>query len=245
MSRRALTMRGRGDLAKAPALPSLQPAGAVVKLFPGENFERAIRRLWGGRGNRVAIVDADPQRSAAVWAEPGRLPMSVVEIPLGVERAATDDEERLLAREWSAAVRGVAADVVIVDSPPHLRSAIGAVIGMCDLVVIPCGPSGLDIAATAETVALVREIRAARRSSKPAALLIPNRVDRRTAAGRELPGELADMGEPTAPAVCYRTAFSDAFNDGLWVGSIAPNSPAHREMQALAVAVVNAVQGLR
>lgn len=197
------------------------------------------------RGNKVAIVDADPQRSAAVWAEPGKLPLPVVEIPLGVERVATDEDEQRLAREWSAAVRAVPSDVVIVDSPPHLKSAIGAVIGMCDLVVIPCGPSGLDISATAETVALVREIRQARRSSKPPALLIPNRVDKRTAAGRELPGELAAMGEPTAPEVCYRTAFSDAFNDGLWVGSIAPNSAAHKEMKALAKMVIGAVKGLR
>lgn len=197
------------------------------------------------RGNDVAIVDADPQRSAAVWAAPGKLPMPVVEIPLGVERASSDADEQRLAKAWAAEVRAVDADVIIVDSPPHLKSAIGAVIGLCDLVVIPCGPSGLDIDATAATVALVREIRQARGSDHPPALLIPNRVDKRTASGKELAGELAAMGEPTAPDVCYRTAFSDAFNDGLWVGSIAPGSAAHKEMRELADLVVKSVKGLK
>jgi hypothetical protein len=42
------------------------------------------------------------------------------------------------------------------------------------------------------------------------------------------------MGEPVSGEIGARTAFSDAFNAGVWVGKYAPGSPAHLEMQAFA-----------
>ena len=40
----------------------------------------------------------------------------------------------------------------------------------------------------------------------------------------------------------HRTAFSDAFNNGSWVGVYAPNSLAHREMTALADRVLKQLE---
>lgn len=185
------------------------------------------------RGLSVAMVDCDIQGSASHWAEPGNLPMPVHHMAL-----QSDDQ----VAEWSKGVRGLKADYIVLDSPPHLDAALGGVIGLSDVAVIPCAPSGLDLVATGETVGLVREIRAARRSKRPVMLLIPNRVDRRTSSGRELRDALADIGEPVGPEVHYRTAFSDAFNSGSWVGAYAPNSAAHREMRALVDAVLERLE---
>ena len=102
------------------------------------------------------------------------------------------------------------------------------------MVVVPCGPSGMDLVATGEVVGLVHEIRSARGSKKPKVVIVPNRVDSRTTSGRELPDALKDLGEPIAPSLGDRTAFVDAFNAGEWVGAYAPGSPAHQEMQAVA-----------
>jgi chromosome partitioning protein len=187
------------------------------------------------RGMTVAVVDCDVQGSATHWAEPGNLPMPVYHMPLEADEQVA---------EWSKVVRAVGAAYIVLDSPPHLNAALGGVIGLADVAVIPCGPSGLDLIATGETVGLVREIRDARGDGRPRITLVPNRVDRRTASGRELCDALADMGEPVAPEVHYRTAFVDAFNAGQWVGAYAANTPAHREMKALADHVLSRLEEL-
>jgi len=174
---------------------------------------------------KVLLVDADMQGSATYWAEPGNLPVTVTHLPLEADNQVA---------AWSRKVRDLDADVVVLDGPPHLNAALGGIIGLADLVVIPCGPSGLDLVATGEAVGLVREIRGARGGKRPGVVLVPNRVDRRTTSGRELPEALADLGEAVGPAVGDRTAISDAFNAGTWIGEYAPNSIARREIGALA-----------
>lgn len=187
------------------------------------------------QGLSVVVIDCDVQGSATHWAEPGNLPMPVRHMPL-----EADDQ----VSEWSKAVKAIGAEYTILDSPPHLNAALGGVIGLSDVAVIPCGPSGLDLIATGETVGLVREIRDARGVGRPLMLLVPNRIDKRTASGRELKSALADMGEPVGPEIHYRTAFADAFNIGQWVGAYAPSSPAHREMKVLAGHVMKRLEEL-
>jgi len=173
----------------------------------------------------VAVVDADTQGSATYWSEPGNLPVPVLHYPL---------EHAREIQAWSRRVRDVDADIVVLDAPPHLNEALGGVIGLSDLAVIPCAPSGLDLIATAETVGLVREIRDERGGDRPHILLVPTKVDRRTVSGRDLAGALKDMGEAVGPDVGQRTAFSDAFNAGQWVGAYAPASQAHQDIVGLA-----------
>jgi len=176
----------------------------------------------------VAVVDADTQASATYWSEPGNLPVPVLHYPL---------EHAREIQAWSRRVRDVDADIVVLDAPPHLNEALGGVIGLSDLAVIPCAPSGLDLIATAETVGLVREIRDERGGDRPRILLVPTKVDRRTASGRDLAGALKELGEAVGPDVGQRTAFSDAFNAGQWVGAYAPHSRAHQDIVGLATRV--------
>lgn len=184
-----------------------------------------LAAILATRGNKVELVDADQQGSARHWAEPGALPMTVTHRPL---------ESDSQVRAWSTAIRSTKADYVVLDSPPHLDAALAGVIGLCDVAVIPCGPSGMDLLATSDTVALVREIRDARKPRRPVIVLVPNRVDTRTVSGRDLSKTLSEIGELVAPEVHSRMAFADAFNTGEWVGAFAPDSEAHREMKRLA-----------
>lgn len=188
------------------------------------------------RGSSVVLIDCDVQGSATHWAEPGKLPMRVEHMPL---------ESNDQVAEWSKAIKNIKSDYVILDSPPHLNAALGGVIGLSDLAVVPCGPSGMDLIATGETIGLIREIREARGGKRPLLVLVPTRTDRRTASGRELSETLADMGEPVAPEIRSRTAFSDAFNSGQWVGAYVPESPAHAEMQALSDFILKQVRKLK
>jgi chromosome partitioning protein len=182
------------------------------------------------RGLSTVLIDCDTQGSAKHWSAPGRLPMKVESRPL---------EPGQNIAQWSAGIRAIEADFLVLDSPPHLDAALGGVIGLSDLAVIPCGPSGLDLIATAETVSLVREIRAATGGGKPKITLVPNRIDQRTASGRQLETALEDLGEDVSPGVHSRTALADAFNLGVWVGEYAPDSAADLEVQNLASHVLN------
>ena len=87
------------------------------------------------------------------------------------------------------------------------------------------------------TVGLVREIRDERGGDRPRVLLVPTKVDRRTVSGRDLAGALKDLCEAVGPDVGQRTAFSDAFNAGQWVGAYAPHSRAHQDIVGLATRV--------
>lgn len=178
------------------------------------------------RGCRAALIDADPQGSAAQWAAPGKLLLPVEHLPVTVDKL----------KPWVERVRRVDADVVILDCPPHLDAALGAAVGLADLAILPCGPSGLDMMAMGEVLAVVRQARQ-HRHGKPAVMIVPNRVDRRTAEGRELVDELEKLGEPVGPALAYRSAFVRAFNTGDTVGAFAPGSAADIEVKALADAI--------
>lgn len=188
------------------------------------------------RGNSVTLVDCDVQGSATYWAEPGKLPMPVKHMPI--------DGDREVA-QWSRTIQEIKADYLVLDSPPHLDAALGGVIGLSNVAVVPCGPSGLDLIATGETVGLIREIREAKGTGNPAIVLVPTRTDHRTASGRELSATLAEMQEAVSPEIRLRTAFSDAFNSGQWVGGYAPHSLAHVEMSDLVSFVLKHIRKSR
>ena len=177
------------------------------------------------RGHSVVLIDADPQGSATHWGKPGNLPMPVRHMPL----EGTPD-----IHAWSRTIRKLAAEFIVLDSPPHLNEAVGAVIGLCDVALIPCGPSSLDIIATAQTVGVVREIRKARGGNRPFICLVPSRIDTRTLSGRQLPGLLSsDLKEDVGPAIHARMDIADSASQGEWVGTYRPGEAAHREVIAL------------
>ncbi len=95
-----------------------------------------LAAVFATQGKNVALVDADTQGSATYWAEPGHLPMQVVHRPL-------EHDREILA--WSVAVRDIDAELLVLDAPPHLNEALGGVIGLSDIALVPCGPSGLDL----------------------------------------------------------------------------------------------------
>jgi chromosome partitioning protein len=183
-----------------------------------------------GRSSQVTLVDADAQATTGEWAAEGSLPLPVESLPL--EASRPKDVEA-----WVRRVIALPGDVAVIDLPPHLSGAAQAGIGLASLILVPCGPSTADVRATVKTLALVREARAIR-EGKPAVMLIPSRIDRRSLSGRTLAEALSLMGEPVGPPIGLRSAFADALGAGEWVGTYAPGSPAHHEAEALADAVI-------
>ena len=181
-----------------------------------------------GDSEPVLLVDNDSQGTAKHWLSQGRLPVRGEFMPL--ENDA--DGEQL--------VRAVAAKkerYVILDSPAHVGAAALAAAKIADLVLVPVTASGVDLVATRAVVDLIRQARLIRRSDNPKCLVVPSKIDRRTDAGRRLDEQVRAFGENVAPAVHQRTAFVEAFSAGQWIGDYAPESPAHYDIAALALAV--------
>jgi chromosome partitioning protein len=98
---------------------------------------------------------------------------------------------------------------------------------------VPVTPSGVDLRATAKALDLLRRARSVRGAEKPACMLVPSLVDRRTVIGQRIHATLERFGLKVGPALRQRSAHIEAFDAGAWIGAHAPGSPAHREIRVL------------
>lgn len=180
------------------------------------------------RKQSVRVLDADPQHSLVAWAAEGdgMLARSVEK----VENAA----ENLRARAHQADKE---ADIVLIDTPPGDPEIAYEAAMAADLMLLPCGPSPLDLLALKEALSLGLRARAARRSKKPRIRFVPSKVLLHTNLGRGLASSLKDMGKKVLPPIGQRIVVAEAVSHGLTVAEFAPGSPAHEEFRELAKAV--------
>ncbi len=182
---------------------------------------------FAAKGRSVLVLDADPQHSMAAWAAEGQGLLSRV-----VEKVAPTGDLRARAR---AAAKET--DVVLIDTPPGDPEIAYQAALAADLVLLPCGPSPLDLFALKEARSLALKARAERRSKKPRVRFVPSRVVMSTNLGRTLASSLEQMGKKVLPPICLRVVVAEAVAQGLTVAEYAPGSPAHEEFRALAKAV--------
>ena len=177
-------------------------------------------------GAAVALVDADEQGTASYWVGRGQYPVTLKTAAVGSN-----------TNGWASEVARLSAEVVVIDAPPQIGDAMRAIVDLADVILVPALASTADIMATGKALNLIRKAREQRADKGPKALLVPSRVDRRTAAGKEIEAVLLEFGEPVAPMVRQRTAFVDCFTAGQWIGAYARNSDAHVDIQTLAAVV--------
>ena len=182
---------------------------------------------FAAMGHTVAVLDADPQHSLVAWAEQGEGMLAHA-----VEKVAATDALRTRARD---AEKGV--DIVLIDTPPGSPETAYQAALAADLMLLPCGPSPLDMFALKETLALSLKARAERRSKKPRIRFVPSKVLANTNLGRGLASSLKNMGKKVLPAIGQRVVVAEAVASGLTVAEYAPHSPAHEEFRELAKAV--------
>jgi chromosome partitioning protein len=182
---------------------------------------------FAARGRNVLVLDADPQHSMAAWAGEGQGLLS-----RAVEKVAPTDDLRARARQADKET-----DVVLIDTPPGYPEIAYQAALAADLVLLPCGPSPLDLLALKQALSLALKARAERRSKKPRVRFVPSRVVMSTNLGRALASSLENMGKKVLPPICQRVVVAEAVAHGLTVAEYAPGSPAHEEFRALAKAV--------
>ncbi len=176
------------------------------------------------RGNDVVLVDSDAQRSASHMGGARQSEFPVYEMALG----------QISVSAWAREVRNIQAGLVVIDTAPNARE-MGASIALANLILVPCTPSGLDIDATLQTLAIIDAAREHRRDQIKV-ILVPNRLDRRTLEGRQLLEELSEFGEIVAP---HRQSFSirPLFHHWAISRKLRAGDAADQEIQRLADAV--------
>ena len=174
---------------------------------------------------KIAVADADPQGSATMWLGKG-----VVE-DIEICQVAADGDGKQLKKELS----DIDADVIYLDLPPYVESVSlrGALYG--DVILVPVGPSELDISAAHRPLDVCAE--AISLDPAKVVLLVPCRVREGTSSGKELRDVLKTMGRVSRATVGMRAAYSDAVTAGCGVNLFAPNTKAYHEIYDLTVEI--------
>jgi chromosome partitioning protein len=187
-----------------------------------------LATAFAGLGERVALLDTDPQKTLSHWhqarAQAGsRAEALDFEAPAGWRVPAACDKLRR------------SHDVILLDTPPHDDTDARIAIRAADLVLVPLQPSPADLWAMGATLDL------AKAEKRPVAVAL-NRVPAQGRLAGEVAAALRGKGVALLGATLgNRTGFAQAFAQGLGVTEAAPRSVAAEEVRALATAL----RGLR
>jgi len=164
-------------------------------------------------GERVVLLDTDPQASARAWAQVRLAPQPFV---LGTTPAALPQQLATLD-----------ATLVVIDTPPHTAVTLPTITALATALLLPCRPTAFDLAAMPATVAL------ASAAHKPTAFVLTACPARAPEVG-EAAAALATYDLPVAPVrIGERRAYARAVASGRAVTEFAPRSLAAQEITAL------------
>ena len=167
-------------------------------------------------GRNTAVIDLDPQASAANWADRRR-----AELPVVLSAHA-----RRLPHEIRR-VKETGGEMLYLDTAPHSDSAALEAAAACDLVLIPCRPAILDLEAITNTLAFLRT------TGKPVAVVL-NAVAPTGQDAALAEEALAAHQVETCPArLGRRIAFARALVTGQTAQEFEPGGKAAREIDRL------------
>ncbi|WP_234731332.1 ParA family protein [Acidocella facilis] len=175
----------------------------------------ATAALVARPGIRVGLVDLDPQGSLTDWwnRRDKREPQ-LLRQPEGDFRFDT------------AGARAAGFDLIVIDCPPGFSDILADAIATADLVLIPTGPSMIDLDAIewaetlAETFSMTRHF------------VLNQAIYRSRLAGRAV-RELSERGHLLRQVVHHRVAIAEAMRKGLTAIEAEPTGAAARELAAL------------
>ncbi|MEM9781872.1 MAG: ParA family partition ATPase [Pseudomonadota bacterium] len=181
----------------------------------------SLAAFMAGRGQRVRLLDLDPQRSALDWslARPAALP-KIEAIESAEWRARSDIQDAAKGADWT-----------FVDAPGSADSLGRSAMRAADFALVPCQPSAADVWATRATLHHLGEI------GIPHGVVM-NRVPPRGRVAEAAIAEAATLGAPVIDVrIGARSAFAEAFMTGRGVSELRRAGRAVEEIAALADAL--------
>jgi chromosome partitioning protein len=190
--------------------------GGAGKTTVAVNLAAGLAR----RGARVALVDGDPQGSVLQWASIA--PEETIEI---LHRPDLSSKKHLRPQ-----IRR--CDHIVIDTPPALGANSVAAMRIADLVIIPVGPSPLDIWSSRETLTHFEQAQKRNRHLK-GRLLIARKIPR-TRIGKEARDALHFAGLPILETEIHqRIGYVEAMIGGRSVMHMPERSDARQEIERL------------
>ena len=184
-------------------------------------------------GDRVVVIDADPQASLLHWRGLGDPPLEL--------RVVADITEAVARRARELAET---ADLVIIDTAGFRNRTMIEALSVADLAVIPIKASPLDISAAIETIRLIEEVNATEeRQGRPMAYrLLLTQVTVGSAVARHVRRELAEAGYALFNAeLANRVAYAEASIAGRMPIHLDPRGAAARDSEEFALEVRQAL----
>jgi chromosome partitioning protein len=179
---------------------------------------------WVRQNKKVLLLDADPIGSATIWARRAT--------DWGEHVPAFESFDEALARASIAALEA-AHDFVLIDAPASEDELNHRVIGMADLVLIPCRARWNGVESLAEAAALISTARA-QGATFDAAVLISRR-SLTTQIDPDIQADLDAVGLPVLETRLHqRVILEQAVESGSNASEFAAGSPAAAEIEALA-----------
>lgn len=168
------------------------------------------------KNKTAAVIDLDPQGSAYGWGksreneEPPVVVAQAISLPDVIEKAKTS---------------GV--DLCIIDTAPHSQNEALEAAQICDLILIPCRPSILDLRAIKATIQIAK-------LADKQAVVILNVVPSRGTAAEEARDAIKVYDVKVSP--CHmgdRAAYKHSMTAGLGVMEYEPKGKATEEIMKL------------
>lgn len=170
------------------------------------------------QGMASAIIDTDPQKSAAEWGD--QRTAAEIDAPAVIALGS----KRLAALLNDLKKRG--AQLVVIDTPPHSAPAINAALDVSTASVMVTRPNPMDIRALEATWGIVS------RMKKPSAAIFTQAPPGNRARALGLArGRLDELGIPHCPTpITYTLSFPYAQAEALAVQEREPTGKARAEI---------------
>jgi chromosome partitioning protein len=168
-------------------------------------------------GERVFVIDMDPQQSLVNWAKTRGLD----DVPVVAANAT-----KLTALLEALEKKGVT--LVIIDTPGADGAASAAAMKAADLNIIPSRPNIFDLWASKQTRATLKSLR-----SEFVFVLNQCPPAQQTTRVEEGAAALEEMGGLITPLILARVDYQEAARHGWGVTEINPNGAAAEEIKTL------------